>query len=57
MTDIRTLKWFNTLTDKELYDIAYLEAMHAESETPIHAKDLLVVLAERLKQRMKDDTC
>jgi len=55
MTDIRTLKWFNTLTDKELYDIAYLEAMCAESGIPKHAKDLLVALAERLKQRAEDE--
>ncbi len=54
MTDIRTLKWFNTLTDKELYDIAYMEAIHAESGIPTHAKDLLVALAERLKRGMKD---
>ena len=49
MTDIRTLKWYKTLTDEELYDIVYLEATHTESEIPTHARDLLVALAERLR--------
>lgn len=50
MKEFRTLKWFRKLTKKELFDIAYLEAACSSSDVPIHVKDLLVALAERMKE-------
>ena len=43
-------KWFKNLTDKELSDIAYMAAMHVETELPSHTRDLLAALAHRLEQ-------
>ncbi len=49
------LEWFRNLTDEELCDIAYLEAVHIESTTSYQVKDLLVALLERVKRGTKDD--
>lgn len=44
------LDWFQKLRDDELIDIAYLEAT-VESHTSKQVRDLLVALAERLRER------
>lgn len=44
------LEWFTNLTDKELCDIAYLEAMSHESDLPKQTRDLLIALSKRLGQ-------
>ena len=45
------IKWFKGLPDKQLMDLAFMEAMDNECTIEL-AKDLLVALGERLKDKM-----
>ena len=44
----KDLKWFRGLSDRELHDVAYLEALHEQAGLTQQQRDLLVALAERV---------
>jgi len=48
-------EWFNSLGDKELMDVAFMEAMRETISSPTQIRHLLAALGERLNSKMVAD--